>query len=82
MLTNVMWDAQLHYRANAFPNMLEWVIQTIRYFIGRPELQLLIRVHPAEIRGNLPSRQPLVAEIQREFPRLPRNVIVIRRRAR
>jgi len=77
MLTNVMWDAQLHYRANAFPNMLEWVIQTIRYFIERPELQLLIRVHPAEIRGTLPSRQPLVAEIQRVFPNLPKNIIVI-----
>ena len=77
MLTNVMWDAQLHYRANAFPNMLEWVIQTIRYFISRPELQLLIRVHPAEIRGTLPSRQPLVAEIQRVFPQLPKNIIVI-----
>jgi hypothetical protein len=77
MLTNVMWDAQLHYRANAFPNMLEWVIQTIRYFSGRPELQLLIRVHPAEIRGTLPSRQPLVAEITRVFPQLPKNIIVI-----
>ena len=77
MLTNVMWDAQLHYRANAFPNMLEWVLQTIRYFISRPELQLLIRVHPAEIRGTLPSRQPLVAEIQRVFPNLPKNIIVI-----
>jgi hypothetical protein len=77
MLTNVMWDAQLHYRANAFPNMLEWVIQTIRYFISRPELQLLIRVHPAEIRGTLPSRQPLVAEIKRVFPDLPKNIIVI-----
>ncbi|HEX7334851.1 MAG TPA: hypothetical protein VF290_25335 [Pyrinomonadaceae bacterium] len=77
MLTNVMWDAQLHYRANAFPNMLEWVIQTIRYFISRSELQLLIRVHPAEIRGTLPSRQPLVAEIQKVFPNLPSNIIVI-----
>jgi hypothetical protein len=77
MLTNVMWDAQLHYRANAFPNMLEWVIQTIRYFISRPDLQLLIRVHPAEIRGTLPSRQPLVAEIQKVFPTLPSNIIVI-----
>jgi hypothetical protein len=24
MLTSVMWDAQLHYRANAFPSMLDW----------------------------------------------------------
>ena len=77
MLTNVMWDAQLHYRANAFPNMLEWILQTIRYFEGRPDLQLLIRVHPAEVRGTLPSRQPLVAEINRVFPVLPKNIIVI-----
>jgi hypothetical protein len=77
MLTNVMWDAQLHYRANAFPNMLAWVVETIRYFAQRPELQLVIRVHPAEIRGTLPSRQPLVAELCKVFPSLPANVFVI-----
>ena len=77
LLTNVMWDAQLHYPANAFPNMLEWVLTTIRYFEKRPDLQLLIRVHPAEIRGTVPSRQPLVAEIEKAFPKLPLNVRVI-----
>ncbi|CAA9306636.1 MAG: hypothetical protein AVDCRST_MAG89-841, partial [uncultured Gemmatimonadetes bacterium] len=77
MLTNVMWDAQLHYRSNAFPDMLAWVLQTIEYFAKRPELQLVIRVHPAEIRGSIPSRQPLVAEIERAFPTLPRNVFVV-----
>jgi hypothetical protein len=77
MLTNVMWDAQLHYRANAFPSMLAWVVETIRYFARRPELQLVIRVHPAEIRGTLPSRQPLVAELGKVFPSLPANVFVI-----
>jgi hypothetical protein len=77
LLTNVMWDAQLHYRANAFPDMLEWVLQTISYFARRPELQLIIRVHPAEIRGTLPSRQPLVAEIERAWPQLPKNVFIV-----
>lgn len=77
LLTNVMWDAQLHYRANAFPNMREWVLQTIRYFAERPDLQLLIRVHPAEVRGTLPSRQPIIAEIKEVFPTLPNNVFVI-----
>lgn len=77
MLTNVMWDAQLHYRANAFPSMLDWALQTIRYFAQRPELQLLIRIHPAEIRGTLPSRQPLLAELKRAFPTFPPNVFVI-----
>lgn len=77
LLTNVMWDAQLHYASNAFPDMLDWVARTIGYFAGRPELQLLIRVHPAEIRGFIPSRQPLTEEIRRAFPRLPPNVFVI-----
>lgn len=77
LLTNVMWDAQLHYRANAFPNMLAWVVRTVRYFEQRPDLQLLIRVHPAEVRGTLPSRQPLVQELARVYPRLPKNVFVI-----
>jgi hypothetical protein len=77
MLTNVMWDAQLHYRANAFPDMLTWAVQTIRYFAGRSDLQLLIRVHPAEIRGTMPSRQPILGELRKVFPTLPPNVFVI-----
>ena len=77
MLTNVMWDAQLHYPANAFPNMLEWVLQTIRWFAKRPDLQLLIRVHPAEIRGTVASREPVLHELQRVFGKLPANVFVI-----
>jgi hypothetical protein len=77
LLTNVMWDAQLHYRSNAFKDMLDWIIQTIHYFEKRPDLQLLIRVHPAEVRGVVPSRQPIVAEIKKIFPQLPPNVFVI-----
>lgn len=77
LLTNVVWDAQLHYRANAFPSMLDWLRKTIAYFERRPDLQLLIRVHPAEITGTLPTRQPAVDEIRRAFPRLPANVFII-----
>lgn len=77
MLTNVMWDAQLHYPANAFENMRDWVVETVRYFARRPQLQLLIRVHPAELRGSIPSRQPIVDEIRRAVPQLPANVFVI-----
>jgi hypothetical protein len=57
--------------------MLEWVSRTISYFAERPELQLLIRVHPAEITGVIPSRQAIVREIARRFPELPDNVFVI-----
>ena len=77
LLTNVVWDAQLHYKANAFPGMLDWLSKTIAYFEKRTDLQLLIRVHPAELTGTLPSRQPAVAEIKRAFPQLPSNVFII-----
>jgi hypothetical protein len=77
LLTNVMWDAQLHYPANAFTDMREWFLETIRWFADRPDLQLLIRIHPAEIRGTVPSRQRVADEIAAAFPALPTNVFVI-----
>lgn len=77
LLTNVAWDAQLHYGETPFANMMEWLIETIRHFAARPELQLLIRIHPAEVSGYIPSRQPALAEIHRAFPTLPSNVFVI-----
>jgi len=77
LLTNVVWDAQLHYPANAFVNMLDWLLKTIAYFAGRDDLQLLIRVHPAERSGTLPSLQPVLEEIRKAFPDLPKNVFII-----
>jgi hypothetical protein len=77
LLTSVSWDAQLHYPANAFPSMLEWLVQTCEYFATRPDLQLLIRVHPAEISGFPPSRQPILQELRKRLPRLAPNIIVV-----
>jgi len=77
LLTNVTWDAQLHYPANAFPTMLEWLVQTCEYFATRPDLQLLIRVHPAEISGFPPSRQPVLPELRKRLRRLAPNIIVV-----
>ena len=77
LLTNVYWDAQLHFKANAFKDMLDWLLQTIHYFTNRPDLQLAIRIHPAEVRGAIPSRQPIVTEIANAYPDLPHNICII-----
>ena len=77
LLTNIVWDAQVNYRSNAFPCMIDWVLQTIEYFAKRPDLQLLIRVHPAEVRHGMKSQQPIIDEIQKVFPELPQNVLII-----
>ena len=77
LLTSVVWDAQLHYESNAFPGMVDWVRFTIAYFATRPDLQLVVRVHPAEVTGSNPSRQKMADEIARHFPTLPENVLVV-----
>ena len=75
--TNVFWDAQLHYSANAFQDQRAWLMQTMHWFAEHPDLQLVVRVHPAEITGSPASRQRAADEIAAEFPRLPSNVVVI-----
>lgn len=77
LLTNVCWDAQLHYPANIFESMLEWIFETIEYFKHRTDLQLIIRVHPAEVTAELPSRQLVVEEIDKAFTTLPDNIFVV-----
>lgn len=79
LLTSVVWDAQLHYKANAFPSMMDWVIRTVDYWGRRDDdLQLVIRVHPAEVRGSVPSRQLCAEELKKAFPGgLPKNVFVL-----
>jgi hypothetical protein len=77
LLTNVIWDAQLHYPSNVFGNMIEWLIETIRYFSERPDLQLIVRIHPAEVNGAIKSRQLALEEIERAFPTLPKNIFII-----
>jgi Capsule polysaccharide biosynthesis protein len=75
LLTNVLWDAQLYYESQAFPDMLEWLWVTIDYFVQHPELQLIVRIHPHEVK--IGNRQPVEPELRRRYPRLPANVHVI-----
>ncbi|MDD3313323.1 hypothetical protein [Pseudodesulfovibrio sp.] len=77
LLTSVMWDAVLHYKDMAFPDMISWVVETVDFFAGRPDRQLVIRIHPAEATGTIPSRQRVDEALRRRFSKLPGNVILV-----
>ncbi len=78
LLTSVVWDAQLHYEASAFPSMIEWLVETVRLWSARTDdLQLVVRVHPAELRGAVPSRQRAADELRRVFGEIPKGVFII-----
>ena len=76
-LTSVAWDACLHYESNAFQSLTDWTLQTVEYFAERPDLQLVVRVHPAEVTGFVKSRTKMADIIAERFPQLPENVKVV-----
>lgn len=78
LLTNVIWDAQLVFPGNAFPNQMDWIFKTVEYFSTRKDLQLLIRIHPAEVKSWVESKQSVLDELNRKFAVIPENVFIIK----
>ena len=76
LFSNVVWDAQLFFDQNIFDNMVQWIIETINYFQKINKI-LVIRAHPAEISGTLPSKQKIYEEIKKHYGKLPDNIVFI-----
>lgn len=77
LFTNVIWDAQIVYEGNAFKDIYDWIVTSINELGKNSNIWVVIRIHPAETKGGNPTRQPMLAEIQKRFPRLPDNVRII-----
>jgi hypothetical protein len=77
LLTNVGWDAQIHYEQNIFVDMHDWLKTTIDWFVSRPDKALIIRVHPAEITSVYPSNEKTHEILNNLYPRLPLNIKII-----
>lgn len=78
LFSNITWDSAAQDRDRAFPDMYAWVVDTIRLFASLPEAQLVIRVHPAEVRvPGWRTRDPLVPRLRATFPTLPSNVRIV-----
>lgn len=78
LFTNVLFDTAAQNRGLAFPGLPEWVFATVRHFEAHPDRQLVIRIHPAEVRDEgRESRDPLGPQLAAAFPVLPPNVRVI-----
>lgn len=77
LFTNLDWDTAAFAGNSAFASMEAWLAHTIRWYAGR-DAQLIIRVHPAEVRlRNLAPREGVVPMLRRLFETLPPNVRLI-----
>lgn len=77
LFTNVIWDAQLYYNGNAFDNIFDWVKSSIDEASKNPNINLVVRIHPAEVKSPNPTHQPIKAEILKIYPTLPTNVYIV-----
>ena len=75
--TNVIWDAQIYYNFNVFKDIFEWLFLTIEELAQNSNVWVVIRIHPAEVKGGFPTSQPFLSEIKKRYPVLPDNIRVI-----
>lgn len=74
LATNVLGDSLTLGRNTFTKSMSEWIIRTIQYFIERPEVQLVIRIHPGEA---LVTHGTILEMIRRTLPQLPEHIKLI-----
>jgi Capsule polysaccharide biosynthesis protein len=78
LFTNIDWDTATFAAGSAFDNMEQWLAHTVAHFAARPERQLVVRIHPGEVRLPLLEPRDRAADIiRRHFPTLPENVRVV-----
>jgi hypothetical protein len=78
LFTNLTWDSAVIGQGLAYDSIQDWLAACIELFAERPEDELVVRVHPAEVK--LPgkqTREPLGEFLEHRFPTLPPNVRII-----
>ncbi len=78
LATSVLWDAQIDFPTNFYSDPLEWINDTIDFFIKNENLQLIIRISPAEVNIDKPARQKVYDEILKRYKTLPKNIFIIK----
>ncbi|PZC46146.1 MAG: Capsule polysaccharide biosynthesis protein [Chloroflexi bacterium] len=80
VFTNTVWDSSVLGRNVGFKSMMDWVIETCDWFVNRPDMQLIVRVHPGEARlpGGLRTVVGAAQVIREHFnDDVPPNIILV-----
>ncbi len=75
LTTNVLGDSLTLGRNIFSRSMAEWISETVKYFAQRPDVQLVIRVHPGERLTHGPS---MVDVVNAALPGLPEHIHLVR----
>ena len=73
---NVPWDSSLLNANKGFNGVHDWISETIGLFKEKPNCQLLVKIHPSELRV-LKSENTVSDYISNKFDSLPENIKII-----
>ena len=74
LATNVLGDSLTLGRNTFAPSMAAWIAETVRFLASKPEVQLVMRVHPGE---RLTHGRSMVDVVNEELPSIPEHIHVI-----
>ena len=78
MFCNILWDSAVIGRDRAFASMGDWVVDGIQWARSHPEIDLVVRIHPAEVQlRNHQTLERMADHIAAAFHVPPENVRVI-----
>jgi hypothetical protein len=78
MFTNILWDSAIQDKDIGFDSMFDWIDRTMEYFTTRPDKQLIIRAHPAEVRlVDQEARERVADRILETYRDLPSNIKIV-----
>ncbi len=78
LYSNVIWDSAVQGKDLAFDSMGQWVTETIAWFASMPLIDLVVRIHPAEVKLRYHhTDEQLTDVISAHIPTLPSNVRVL-----
>ncbi len=66
--TNVLGDTATLGRAIFSDSMSDWIQKVVPFFVAKPQVQLLVRMHPAESRTVGPSIADIIRQVLPEVP--------------
>ena len=75
LAANVLGDSLTLGRDIFAASMTEWITKTVQFFATRPEVQMVIRVHPGE--KLVPQAKSMGTVVREALPELPSHIHVI-----
>src|SRR5581483_4904489 len=75
LAANVLGDSLTLGRNIFAKSMTEWMTRTVQFFANRPEVQLVIRVHPGE--KLVPKARSMAQVVREALPNLPAHIHLI-----